>query len=118
MNTAIETDMEFTKTEFPEGIHMCLIYDRDEDREKVVSEFMAAGFKHGEQVCYFTDTTAPEVIRSWLLRAGVDIPEARESGSFIIIKAENSYYPEGRFDPQETINGLIPRLKLTKEAGY
>ena len=56
-NQRQEIDLGFTKEHFPEGIHMCLIYDREEDRQKIVSEYMAAGFKQGEQVCYFTDVS-------------------------------------------------------------
>ena len=76
-NLKKEIDMDFTKTQFPEGIHMCLIYDRDEDRQKIVSEYMAAGLKQGEQVRYLTDTTAPEVVHSWLLEMGVELPEGK-----------------------------------------
>ncbi len=118
MNNPKELDMDFTKAQFPEGIHMCLIYDRDEDQQKIVSEYMAAGLKQGEQVRYFADTTSPEDIRSWLSGTGVEIPDARENGPFSIIKAESGYCPNGHFDPQEMVNRMLPRYKLAKEAGY
>jgi len=113
-----EVDMDFTKAQFPEGIHMCLIYDQDEDHQKIVSEYMAAGLKQGEQVRYFTDTTDPEDIRSWLLKTGVELPEARDNAAFSILKAENGYCPNGRFDPQEMVNRMLPRYEMAKEAGY
>jgi hypothetical protein len=111
-------DLGFTKEHFPEGIHMCLIYDQDDERQKIVSEYMAAGLRQGEQVRYFTDITEPEDIRSWLLEAGVELPQTRENGPFSILKAENGYCPNGRFDPQEMIGRMLPRYKSAQEAGY
>lgn len=113
-----ELDMGFTKEHFPQGIHMCLIYDRDDERQKIVSEYMAAGLKQGEQVRYFTDMTAPEDVRSWLLEAGVELPQESKDGPFSILKAEDGYCRNGRFNPKEWVNGLQPHFELVKEAGY
>ena len=113
-----EIDMDFTKMQFPEGIHMCLIYDRDDDRQKIVSEYMAAGLKQREQVRYLADTTAPEVVDSWLLEAGVEPSEAGENPPLKILSAENTYCPGGYFNPRELIPTLPPRYELAKKAGY
>jgi hypothetical protein len=115
-NLKKEIDMDFTKTQFPEGIHMCLIYDQDDDRQKIVSEYMAAGLKQGEQVRYLNDTTAAEVVRSWLLEVGVELPE--ENPSLKILNAESAYCPNGQFNPRELIPTLPPRYELAKKDGY
>lgn len=111
-----EMDMDFTKTQFPEGIHVCLIYDRDDDRQKIVSEYMAAGLKQGEQIRYLNDTTAPETVRSWLLNMGVEIPE--EDPALKIFSAESAYCMNGQFNPRELIPTLPPRYELARKAGY
>jgi hypothetical protein len=111
-----EINMDFTKTHFPEGIHMCLIFDRDEERQKIVSEYMAAGLKQGEQVRYLADTTPPEVIHSWLLDMGVEISE--EDPALKVLSAESAYCPNGYFGPRELIPTLPPRYELAKKAGY
>jgi hypothetical protein len=115
-NLRKEIDMDFTKTHFPEGIHMCLIYDQDEDRQKIVSEYMAAGLNQGEQIRYLTDATAPEVVHSWLLEMGVELPE--ENPSLKILSAESAYCPGGCFNPRELIPTLLPRYELAKKSGY
>jgi hypothetical protein len=107
--------MGFTPELFPEGTHMCMIFDNEEQRRKIVAEFLAAGLKHGEQVRYFVDTTTPEDVRSWLVEMGVEIPE---DAPFNIFKAENVYCPNGRFVPQETLDGMVSRFDLAKKAGY
>lgn len=111
-------DLGFTQERFPTGIHVCLIFDRDDERQKVVSEYMAAGLRQGEQVRYFTDTTAPEKVRDWLSEIGVEIPEAKENGTFRVIKAENGYYPSGQFEPREMISRILSNYELAKKAGY
>ncbi len=112
-------DFGFTTERFPEGIHLCLIYDQEEEREMIVSEYMSAGLRNGEKVRYFADTTSPEKVQSWLAEMGVDLPEAVENGQFGIFKAQNAYCTaEGRFDPQEMIAGMIPKYEQAKKAGY
>jgi len=65
--------MELTGEHFPESCHVCLIYESEEQRQKIVSEYLAAGIKLGELVRYFTDKTKPETVRSWLLDLGVEL---------------------------------------------
>ena len=55
-NQRQEMDMGFTKEVIPECHHLCLIYDSEEERQKIVSEYLAAGLKRGEIVRYFADT--------------------------------------------------------------
>jgi hypothetical protein len=113
-----EVDMDFTKTHFPEGIHMCLIYDHDDDRQKIVSDYMAAGLRQGEQIRYLTDATSPETVHSWLLDAGVELSEENENPPLKVLSAENAYCPNGYFNPLELIGTLPPRYELAKKAGF
>lgn len=113
-----EINMDFTKTHFPEGVHMCLIYDNDDDRQRIVSEYMAAGLKQGEQVRYLSDTTAPEVVHSWLLEAGVELSETSENPPVKVLSAESAYCPNGYFNPRELVSTLPPRYEMAKKAGF
>jgi hypothetical protein len=113
-----EVDLGFTKERFSDCSHICLIFDGESQRQKIVSEFMAAGLKQGELIRYFTDVTEPEEIQSWLVEMGVELPKVQASGAFTISKAENAYCPNGQFDPQKMINGLIPRYETARNAGY
>lgn len=108
-------DMGFTQEVFPDCNHLCLIYDNEEQRRKIVSQYLAAGVKRGEIVRYFADTTTPEDIRAWLLAMGV---EPREDDSFRIIKAESAYCPSGSLVPQQVIDNAVARYAIAKEAGF
>jgi hypothetical protein len=115
-NLRKELDMGFTKERIPESSHICLIYDSEAQRQKIVSEYLAAGLRHGEVVRYITDVTTPERVRSWLLELGVELPE--EGGPFAVFEAESFYCANGRFEPQELIDGMLPRYDVYKETGY
>ena len=108
----------FTGEHFPESSHICLIYDNESQRQKIVSEYLSAGINHGELVRYFTDATQPDEIRSWLKDIGVKIPEAEKNGSFTIANADRAYCPSGHFDPHAMIDGSVQRYDKAREAGY
>lgn len=111
-------NMGFTKERFPEGAHICMIFDRDEDRQKIVSEYLAVGLSQGEQIRYLTDTTPAETVRSWLIELGVELPEASEGGPLSIASAESVYCTESQFDPQKYIDAMPARFERSKNAGY
>jgi hypothetical protein len=117
-NTEKEIDMGFTKERFPDCNHLCLIYDDEEQRRKIVSKYVSAGLTQGELVRYVTDMTAPEKIRSWVLEMGVELPEIEKNEPFGIFQAESWYCPSGRFDPQKLIDGMVPRYHQVEQAGY
>jgi hypothetical protein len=110
-----ELDLGFTQEIFPDCHHLCLIYDDEAQRRKIVSAYLAAGLKRGELVRYFADTTAPDDVRTWLLDLGIEL---REDGSFGIPKAESVYCPSGRFVPQEVFDNMVTRYASANEAGY
>jgi hypothetical protein len=98
-NQQHEVDLGFTQEVFPECHHLCLIFDNEEQRRRIVSEYLAAGLKRRELVRYFADVTPPQDVRAWLLEAGIELPKAEESGAFGITQAESAYCPSGRFVP-------------------
>jgi hypothetical protein len=98
--------------------HLCLIYDNEEQRRQIVTEFLSAGLSKGELVRYFTDTTSPQEIRAWLLETGVDLCKAEEAGAFGITKAESAYCPSGRFTPPDMLERMATRYAAAKDAGY
>jgi len=113
-----ETDMGFTQDVLPECHHICLIYDNEEQRRKIVSEYLAAGLKQGEFVGYFADMTPEEDLLAWLSETGVDFRKAEEDGAFGIIKAEAAYCPSGRFVPQEVLDRVVARYIMLKQTDY
>ena len=112
------TDMGFTQDILPECNHVCLIYDDEDQRRKIVSEYLAAGLKQGEFVGYFADTTSREDVLAWLSETGVDSQKAEEDGYFGVVKAEDAYCPSGRFVPQEVLDRVTARYTMLKQTNH
>jgi hypothetical protein len=115
---ARQVDIGFSNDRLAAAGHICLIYESDEMREKVVAEYMAAGLRNGESVRYLSDGTSPDQVRSWLASADSPVDEAEKSGAFAILKTEDAYCPGGTFDPHAMIARLQGRYKQTAQAGY
>ncbi len=113
-----EIGKQLTNETFPDCHHVCLIYGSEEQRRKTVSEFLAIGLNRGELVRYFADTTSAQEIHAWLLDIGVENTQDKEDGTFGITKAENAYYPSGRFQPREVIENMESRFAMARKAGY
>lgn len=110
-----QIDLGFTPEIIPECHHLCLIYDNEEQRRKIVSAYLAAGLKRGEAVRYAADVTPLEEIQAWLLELGGEVPKDE---SFKVFNAGSFYCPQARFNPQEMISAMLPRFELAKQAGY
>ncbi len=62
--------MGFSDERFPRGTHMCLIFDDENERRKLIGKFLQAGLGEGEKVAYFADTMTPAEVTTWLREMG------------------------------------------------
>jgi len=103
---AARAALGFTDEPFPPGSHMCLLYDDDADRRRLIGSFLAAGVRTGDRVAYFVDTVTPADARSWLRELGLELPEDDQDDRFTLAAAEPTYCPEGVFVPERMLNAL------------
>ncbi|MBN2637452.1 MAG: MEDS domain-containing protein [Bacteroidales bacterium] len=103
---------------YPGTCHVCLIYDDDEQRRKIVSEYLSTGLQQGEVVRYFSDKTPTATVKYWLNDLGIDVEQAERNGSLGIYEAEKAYCPEGHFEPETMINNSLKRYDIAEAAGY
>ncbi len=111
-------DMGFTQEVIPECHHMCLIYDDEAQRRKIVSQYLAAGLKGGELIRYFADVTPAQEVRAWLMELGAEFSEAEKKGTFSISPAESYYCASGRLVPEQVIDSAKSRYAMIQKAGY
>ncbi len=108
----------FTEEAVPRSAHVCMIYESDDQRRRVVAEYLAAGIRNRELVRYLADATPPETLRAWLAEAGVEAGGAEGSGGFSISSAEAAYCASGRFEPEAMIAASLRRYASAEQAGY
>jgi hypothetical protein len=102
----------------PGNCHICLIYDSEEQRDAIVRDYLGAGLRKGELVRYFADGTPPTVA-TMLAEHG----RTADSGDgarvqFRFATAAAAYYPDGRFDPQRQIAGMVRNYDLARDDGF
>ena len=117
MNTNQRRDvsMGFSDQKFPAGTHMCLIYDDDEERRKLIAKYLDAGLREREKVAYFADTMSVDEVRDWLAGMGVKVPK---DDQLTIASAEKTYCPNGKFVPNEMMDGLRALYQGSLDEGY
>ncbi|MDH5474297.1 MAG: MEDS domain-containing protein [Cyclobacteriaceae bacterium] len=108
-----EINLGFTSEKFKEGTHMCFIYSDEEERKSVITKFIEAGVKAGEQVSYIAYDMEKEEMIDWLKTAGVSISEK----DITLTSTKETYCPTGAFVPEEmleTLRGLYNSSKRNK----
>ena len=101
-----KVDFGFCEEQFPAGTHMCLIYNSEDERERVIAQYIQSGLAQKEKVAYFFVERTPVQIRTWLHEYGLaDLPVWDEQ-HFDIQPAVATYCPHGRFDPGEMLETL------------
>ncbi len=108
----------FTLESYPEGTHMCYIFNDENQRRDVIAAFLSSGLSEGEKVGYFVDTVTPEELLSYLKKLGVKIPDRTSPASFSISKAEQTYCPDGTFVPERMLENLRNYYAASIAEGY
>ncbi|MDH3973871.1 MAG: MEDS domain-containing protein [Deltaproteobacteria bacterium] len=117
-NSHEKVPMGFTREAFPAGTHMCLIYNSESERKKLIGKFLESGILSGEKVGYFADMMTPAEVRDWLIAMDIVLPKGGNSEQFAIRDAENTYCPEGTFIPQRMLDNLKKYYKQALDEGY
>ncbi len=98
-------DMGFVGEKYPEGTHMCFIFSRKEERERIISEYVNSGLAGGEYVGYYINVPK-ESETIYPYKAKTDKNNTEYKGEFKLTRALDTYCPEGFFDPDKMLGNL------------
>lgn len=101
----------FTDERYPEGTHICYLYNDDEERRRILPLFARHALLEHECFNYVADVPdaagLPRVMDELdLANAGRGLP-----GRIDIATVSEGYYPDGRFDP----DAMLARLRAAYE---
>ncbi|HLN25323.1 MAG TPA: MEDS domain-containing protein, partial [Patescibacteria group bacterium] len=88
----------------PAGIHLCYIYNDDEERRQVMARFVNTGIDAGELVAYFADVEGS--VEEYLEGMGIHLPTAGRNGQLRTLRAREVYAPDGQFLPDRMLDNL------------
>jgi len=119
MNTLREINLGVSGESFPEGTHVCLIYDDDDERNKVITRFLIDGILNNEKVGYFGESSSSEGILDLLESADVgSMHEVGLAAQFEFFDSASIYCPNGKFESVKMIEKLKNYYRSAIEAGY
>jgi hypothetical protein len=100
----------FTDETYPEGTHICYLYNNEEERRRILPLFARHALLEGESFDYLADVPT----RADLPRARAELGLPRQVA---MSTAMEGYYPDGRFDPDAMLARLRKRYLESKAAG-
>jgi hypothetical protein len=107
----------FTDDPYPEGTHICYLYSDLDERRQLLPLFARQALLEHESFHYLADVPSrgdlPRALAELdLTRALKDLP-----GTFEAATAEEGYFPNGSFAPDEMLARLRESYRLCRAAG-
>jgi hypothetical protein len=96
----------FTNEKFEPGIHICQIFNEDDERHDVLVNFVISGLQYGEKVTCFTEEETENTLSSFFEKNGLSYQGAQNSDEFSLMKTGDVYFEDGNFEPERLLNLL------------
>jgi hypothetical protein len=100
-----QVSLGFTPDLYPEGTHICYLYDDEEERKRFMSAYVSSGMDEREAVTYLADA-APDALEQTLGELGIATPSQDQQNHFLVASALETICPGGRFDPDAMLDRL------------
>ncbi len=92
----------FTEKQVLEGQHICYIYNDDQERLKVMAQYLKSGQEAKEKLLYLVDAMTSVEMLEYLEQSGVDFKGAKP-GEITVSDAAPAYCPSGFFNTEEML---------------
>ncbi len=99
------------------GDHACLFYRNTHDELAMTATFFAIGLRRRERCLCVFDQPRIARLRTALRAAGVDIDDAERDGRFIL-KTDDAYLSDGRFEPEQMVHRLGQEVQRALDDGF
>jgi hypothetical protein len=110
-----QVSLGFTPDQYPEGTHICYLYDDDDERKRFMSAYVSSGLEGLETVTYIADV-APDRLQSAMVELGI-ARSSPERNHFTAASAIDTYCPDGHFVPAKMLHRLRD-MYASQPAGY
>jgi len=100
------------------GDHLCCIYETEKEHRVVLTPFLRQGLERGEKVLYIVDARTTKAILGYLQDGGLDAEPYLADGQLAILTRDDTYMPEGIFDPERMVALLRAEAERALDEGY
>ena len=110
-----EIELGIVDEKVPEGLHICHIFNDDDERNETLAKFIEKGFDSGEKVAVLMDSIPREELLDVLETAGVDTGQA---DNHLVARALDVYCPDQKFDPLTMLDRFQLHYKMAIQEGF
>ena len=96
----------FTKQQFAPGIHICQIFNNDEERHQALIDFLISGIQSGENAACYTEKETKETLSNVFKDNGIEYKDIEDKGEFTLSGTADVYFKDNRFDPERMLDLL------------
>ena len=116
-NQARDVSFGLDDQRFPEGFHICHVFNDDGERARTLARYFATGIREGERALCLVDSMTPDEVRSHLEELGIDL--SKVGAQFGIAPAEPTYCcADGAFVPDTCLHNFLHFINGSKTEGY
>ena len=108
----------FTAQQFPAGVHICQIFDKDEERKEAAFKFLLSGLQVRERASCFSEKVDRSDLAEFMIQNGISYEEAIASGMLSLSGTANVYFQDDYFDPERMLNVLSQYHVDSMQQGY
>ena len=96
----------FTNQQFEPGIHICQIFNDDDERHSALVNFIISGLQTGENTACFSEKENESTLSPFFKKNGIEYKEVEKSGEFSLSQTAEAYFEGGKFEPERMLNLL------------
>lgn len=96
----------FTDQVFEAGVHICQIFNDDEERHDALVNYVISGLQGGENTACFSENETPNDLSEFFEKNGLQYEDLEKNGQFSLSKTGEVYFEDGKFDPDRML-GLL-----------
>ncbi|SDR00436.1 MEDS domain-containing protein [Natronobacterium texcoconense] len=95
--------------------HLAAIYEGQDEQFATAVPFMRTGLERGDRCLYIADENEIDEVLSAMDDAGVDVDRALESGALTMHTAQDTYFRNGEFTPEDMIAFISDAIDDARE---
>ena len=96
----------FTSEQFENGVHICQIFNEDDERHGAIIDFVISGLHSGEKIACFSEKEDEQTLAQFLTDKGFTYSELAGNGDLAISKTAEVYFNNDTFDPERMLSLL------------
>ncbi len=100
------------------GSHLCAATVALDERHEAVASFLHDGMRRGECCALVAPAEHQDAVCSLLNQAGVSTASLREREAFVLRDPLEVYAPQGRFDPERTLELARVAIERSRTLGF